>query len=206
MVVKDKERQQRYLRDHVDPVLKPLIRRALRESELPSDFKEWIWAQLCVDFGGAKSAQPVSTVPEAIGSLSELMGLSKPAFSKLAPGDYESTRGAFAQLCAAAEVLEAKYANDRERQEQKKRAAEEARKQEEARRLAEEARKREEEAKRATVGIERAAASDQPIRLFLSYARGLETTAFARRIKAFLENQGFHVWMVGSALFVSCLR
>ena len=99
MVVKDKERQQRYLRDHVDPVLKPLIRRALHGPELPSDFKEWIWAQLCVDFGGEKRAQPVGTVPAAIGSLSELMGLSKPTFSKLAPGDYESTRGAFAQLC-----------------------------------------------------------------------------------------------------------
>ena len=90
------KRQQRYLRDHVDPVLKPLIRRALGGSELPPDFKEWIWTQLCVDFGEKKSTHgpaPVETVPEAIHNQNELMKSSKPVFSALPPVDFESTRG-----------------------------------------------------------------------------------------------------------------
>ena len=74
--------------------------------------------------------------------------------------------------------------------EAKKRAAEEARKQEEARKCAAEAKKREEDAKR------KAADSAQPVKLFMSYARGPETTKFAREAKAYLEGEGFIVWMV----------
>ena len=201
------KRQQRYLRDKVDPVLKPLIRRALSGSELPPDFKEWIWTQLCVDFGEKSTHGPaaVATVPEAIHNQNELMKVSKPVFSTLPPVDFESTRGAYAQLCSAAEALEEQYTKDREEEERKKRAAEEAkkreearklveeaRKREEARKLAEEARKREEEAKREAVD------GAKPVRLFMSYARGPETTKFARKAKAYLDAKGFVVWMVSA--------
>ena len=175
MVVKNKERQQRYLRDHVDPVLKPLIRRALRGSELPSDFKEWIWTQLCVEFGEKKRTAPVGTVPEAIHSLNELIGLSKSVFSTLAPAEYENTSGAYAHLCSAADALEEHYAKDFEREERKKRAAEEARKREEARKLAEEAKKRDEarrlevEARKRKEEAKRVEAdSGEKIKLFMS--------------------------------------
>ena len=201
------KRQQRYLRDQVDPVLKPLIRRALGGSELPPDFKEWIWTQLSVDFGEKKkksthSPAPVNTVPDVIHNQNELMKVSKPVFSTLPPVDFESTRGAYAQLCSAAEALEKQYAKDCERQERKKRAAEEARKREEARKLAEEARKREEarrlevEARKREEEAKRVEAdSAKPLRLFMSYARGNETTKFARKVKVYLEAKGFAVWM-----------
>ena len=60
-------------------------------------------------------------------------------------------------------------------QEKKKQAAEEARKREEARRVAEEAKN----AARNRGGKN----SREQTRLFMSYARGLETTKFARRVK-----------------------
>ena len=41
----------------------------------------------------------------------------------------------------------------------------------------------------------RAAAQGDNNKLFLSYARGDESTPFARRLKAFLEEHGFEVWM-----------
>ena len=111
-------------------------------------------------------------------------------------------------------MLEENYAKDHEREEREKRAAEEARKREEARRAAE-------EAKGAAPGGGKGN-NDQQTRLFMSYARGKETTKasrphlfslklvfmatscqFARKVKKFLELKGFFVWMVGFVLFLS---
>ena len=56
----------------------------------------------------------------------------------------------------------------------------------------------------------RAAAQGGNNKLFLSYARGDESTAFARKLKDFLEEHGFEVWMdeegiQGGADFMSAI-
>jgi len=53
-------------------------------------------------------------------------------------------------------------------------------------------------------------AQDNSKKLFLSYARGDESTPFARRLKAYLEEHGFDVWMdeegiAGGANFMSAI-
>ena len=47
----------------------------------------------------------------------------------------------------------------------------------------------------AAAAASRPAAQGNNNKLFLSYARGDESTPFARRLKAFLEGNGFKVWM-----------
>ena len=73
--------------------------------------------------------------------------------------------------------------------------------------------KRSKPAATAAVTSARAAArggSRSNNKLFLSYARGDESTPFARRLKAFLEEHGFEVWMdeegiQGGADFMSAI-
>ena len=137
-----------YLRDHVDPILKSLIKRAVRGPQpFPADFQEWLWTQLCFDLGKEKSHVGVDTVPEAVQSLNELAGRSKQAFISLDRANYESTHTAFAQVCWATEVLEQQYAKDRQGEAAQMRAAEDAKKRKaaveaEKKRAAEEAKKR----------------------------------------------------------------
>ena len=61
----------------------------------------------------------------------------------------------------------------------------------------------------ATIAVNSATQGNDK-KLFLSYARGDESTPFARRLKAFLEEYGFEVWMdeesiAGGADFMSAI-
>mgnify|MGYP001295747630 CR=1 FL=1 len=168
-----------------------VIKKAVRKGGFPPDFRRWLWTQLCKEYGMDGKQSSISS---AIQTVQEVIHLSDEYFSVLGQGDYKSTISAWEQLSSAATVLEDVYSKDREAK--KRREAEEAQK----RREAEEAQKRREAedaqrlAKQRKVAEREMGSSDQ-VRLFMSYARGPETTRFARKLKSYLESKGFIVWM-----------
>ena len=173
-----------------------VIKKAVRgKGAFPPDFERWLWTQLCQKYSQHGVDRKQGSVSSAIQTLQELIQQSDEYFSVLGQEDYNSTLSAWDQLSSAAAVLEDVYSKDREAK--KRREAEEAQK----RREAEEAQKRREAEEAQRLAKQRKAAeqtmsSSEHVRLFMSYARGPETTSFARKLKSYLEAQGFAVWMV----------
>ena len=172
MVAKNREKQaRRYLQSHVDPVLKPLIKQAVRGTEaFPEDFRLWLHTRLCREYGDGSNAEPMSkNIPGALRALHTTVGLCQQAFAALDQASFKNTLGSLSVLCQVATELQQHHAEEREAEEAKKRAEE--RRAAEAKRMAE--KKREAEAKRAAEQQDRLkmrSDEDKPVKLFLSYA------------------------------------
>ena len=185
-MVKNRERQaKRYLATQVDPVLKPLIRSAVKgKGAFPSDFRLWLHETLCREYGHAGDTSQSKHPTDAIRRLNESIEKdTRPALTCLDHARFPMTYQVFDELAQKAAELDQQYT--------KECATEEARKQAEERKKQQEA----EEAKRAAAQKQKTAGSGKQVKLFLSYARGKDTTPVARSIKRFLEQNAFSVWM-----------
>ena len=227
-----RDRQQQYLKSHVDPCLKPLIRKCLRSAELPGDFRRWLYDSLRDGYGdqdaGEGPQHAAADFETTMRSLERSVSRMAEVFSVLNPAAYTLAIESLSGLRSNAAELKARYGQEHAREqariraeeEARKRAEEEAKKKAEAKRRAEEeARKRAEEEERKRRAAEEEAkqrrdaeearraaqqwdkadrkmSSSERVRLFMSYARGPETTSFARKLKSYLESKGFIVWMV----------
>ena len=200
-----RDRQQQYLKSHVDPCLKPLIRKCLRSAELPSDFRRWLYDSLRDGYGDRNSGEgpqhAAADFETTMRTLERSVSRMAEVFSVLNPAAYTLAIESLSGLRSHAAELKARYGQEHAREQARIRAEEEARKraEEEAKERAEAKRRAEEEAmKRADKKTKQKSATDDEDRmmLFLSYARGSLTTPFARSVKAHLEDNGFGVWMV----------
>ena len=215
-----RRRQAQYLQTQVDPCLKPLIRKCLGSAELPADFQRWLYETLRGRYGdqdiGEGSQHAATDFESTMCTLESCVSRMAEIFSVLNPAAYKLAIESLSGLRSNAAELKARYGKEHaqeqariraEEEERKRRAAEEEAKKlreaEEAqkRREAEEAQKRREAEEAQRLAKQRKAAeqtmsSSEHVRLFMSYARGPETTSFARKLKSYLEAQGFAVWMV----------
>ena len=195
-----RDRQQQYLTGQVDPCLKPLIRKCLGSAELPGDFQRWLYETLRGRYGdqdiGEGSQHAATDFESTMCILESCVSRMAEVFSVLNPASYKLAIESLSGLRSNAAELKTRYGKEHAREQARIRAEKEARKRREAeeaqkRREAEEAQRLAEQQREA----QRNMSSSEQTKLFMSYARGPETTRFARKLKSYLESQGFIVWM-----------
>ena len=161
-MAKPKATQKRYLVECVDPILKPLIKKALRSNPFPDDFRRYLLEQLRSDDEREIS---VKSVPESISSLTTLLDQTQNLVSALDHAAFARTNRVFSELCAKNKALRLQYLQDCAEEEQRRAAAEEEQRrvttEKEARRAA-----AEEEAQRG------AAATDQKMQRLAPNSKG----------------------------------
>ena len=194
-------RQQQYLKSHVDPCLKPLIRKCLRSAELPGDFRRWLYDSLREGYGDRNAGEgpqhAAADFETTMRTLERSVSRMAEVFSVLNPAAYSLAIESLSGLRSNAAELKTRYGKEHAREQARIRAEKEARKRREAeeaqkRREAEEAQRLAEQQREA----QKKMSSSEQTKLFMSYARGPETTSFARQLKLYLESKGFIVWMV----------